>query len=223
MTTPSSARRPTDRTARRRGLTLVELLVALVLLGLVMTLVSQAMFQAARIARAADESTRTLGQRWSGGYGLSPVLANLVAPQEQKEPWFEGQAQRITGWSSAPISGADTGVERFEVSIRQDPDDGERSQLVNRPAGFGARLDVVAVFAARAEFAFVDRNGRSHPVWPPLATAGVARDATAADAEQLPRAVVVRDSRSGDELLRYPFQGETSRPLGPTKPFWEMQ
>ena len=219
MKRPSSPRRRTEaaRGAQlQRGLTLVELLVAIVLLGLVMTLVSQAMFQAAQIARAADDSTRTLTQRWAVGWGLAPLVANLVAPQEQKEPWFEGSAQRISGWSSAPISGGHTGVERFELSLRPDPDDSSRSLVISRASGFGAEVEVVAVFPGRAEFEFIDRAGRSSLVWPPLT-----RD-SAPDAEQLPRAVVVRDARGDQVLMRYAFSGETARPIAPGKPFWEV-
>jgi hypothetical protein len=196
------------------------MLVALVLLGLVMTLVSQAMFQAAQIARAADDSTRTLTQRWAGGWGLVPLVANLAAPPEQTEPWFDGSPQRIAGWSTAPLSAAGTGVERFELIFRADPDDNTRSQLVSRQSGFGAAVEVVAVFAGRAEFEFVDRAQRSGTTWPPLARGSAAT--AAPDAEQLPRAVVVRDTRSGQVLMRYAFLGESAKPVAPGRPFWEM-
>lgn len=213
------ALRKTDR--RTRGLTLIEMLVALVLLGLVMTLVSQAMFQAAQIARAADDSTRTLTQRWAGGWGLAPLVANLAAPQEQPEPWFEGSPQRIVGWSTAPLSGAGTGVERFELSFRPDPDDATRTQLVSRPSGLGAAVEVVAVFPGRAEFAFIGRAQTSATIWPPLAQPGGSNDKL--DAEQLPRAIEVRDAKTGLALMRYSFLGESARPVVPGRPFWEVQ
>lgn len=206
---------------RARGLTLIEMLVALVLLGLVMTLVSQAMFQAAQIARAADDSTRTLTQRWAGGWGLAPLVANLAAPLDQPEPWFEGSPQRIAGWSTAPLSGAGTGVERFELSFRPDPDDATRSQLVSRPSGFGAAVEVVAVFPGRAAFEFVGRAQTSTTTWPALAQSGAGSNTL--DAEQLPRAIVVRDATTGLALMRYSFLGESARPVVPGRPFWEVQ
>lgn len=212
--TPTSAEpvRPAQR-----GFTLVELLVALVILGFVMTLVSEAIFQVAQITRVADATTRGLASRWGAGWSASGLFANLTIPEESAIPALEGSSSRVTGFSTLPLDGSVTGLQRFDISLRPTVDRPVSTEMVTHSReGSSVRADtsVIAVFSGRAEFAYVDRAGKLMPGWP-----GVTRKEI--DAEELPRAVVVREVGSGNVLMWYPFLGETARPPPRGKPFWE--
>ena len=66
-------------------------------------------------------------------------------------------------------------------------------------------------------FALYADNMHRHGT-PPLSRAAESE----ADAEQLPRAVVVRDPGDGVVRMRYAFLGETAKPQAPARPFWEL-
>lgn len=219
MTRPSASHRTSPERARpaQRGFTLVELLVALVILGFVMTLVSEAIFQVAQITRVADATTRGLTSRWGAGWSASGLFANLAIPEESKAPALEGTASRISGFSTQPLDGGTTGLQRFEIELRatsEGPRATEMVTLARDGSSVRGTASVVAVFAGRAEFAYVDRAGKIVPVWP-----GITRKEL--DAEELPRAIVVRETGSGNVLMWYPFLGETARLPPRGKPFWE--
>lgn len=220
MTRRSASNRPSPEhaPARQRGFTLVELLVALVILGFVMTLVSEAIFQVAQITRVADATTRGLTSRWGAGWSASGLFANLAIPEESKAPSLEGTTSRVAGFSTQTLDGSITGLQPFEIELRATTDRPVSTEmLVHRREGSAVRspTSVIAVFAGRAEFAYVDRAGKTVPVWP-----GVTRNEL--DAEELPSAVVVREVNSGNVLMWYPFLGETARLPPRGKPFWEM-
>lgn len=205
--------------ARRRvgdaGFTLVEVLVSLVILGFVMSLVSEAVFQVAQIARAADANSRALASRWGAGWSASSLFANLLAPSlPRDEPVLTGDPARVSGYTSLPLDGGDTGITRFELMLQGDPDTSARTLLSAMPtaaAPGGARPTNVATFSGRAEFGYVDRQGAILDQWPPLTRTGF-------DPEDLPQAVVVREAGSGKTLMWYAFQGETIRPAASTLP-----
>ena len=71
----------------------------------------------------------------------------------------------------------------------------------------------MASFAGRTEFAYLDATGQLQPQWPPV-TVSATRDA-----DELPRAVVVRRPLGGEVLMWYPFQGDTRRPAPQSMPF----
>ena len=223
MTRPSASTRPSPERRGRRaarqqhGFTLVELLVALVILGFVMTLVSEAIFQVSQITRVADATTRGLTSRWGAGWSASGLFANLAVPEESKAPSMEGSSSRVAGFTTLPLDGSTTGVHRFELELRPAADRSTSTELVARTrtnSSVSGDASVVALFPARAEFAFVDRAGKTLPGWP-----GVTRKEI--DAEELTRAVVVREVGSGNVLMWYPFLGETARLPPRGKPFWE--
>lgn len=198
------------------GFTLVELLVSLVILGFVMSLVSEAVFQVAQIARAADANSRSLAARWGAGWSASSLFANLLAPGlPRQEPVLAGSTNRVSGYTSLPLDGGNTGITRFELNLAADPQNGGQtilSMVPTAPQPGGARPTTVATFPGRAEFAYVDRQGRILGDWPPATRTGV-------DPEDLPKAVIVREASTRNTLIWYPFLGETIRPAGSTLPF----
>lgn len=202
--------------SRQRGLTLVELLVAIVILGFVMTLVSETVFQVSQVARAAQTATATLSRQWASGWSVQALFANLVAPAEpaERSP-MEGTATRLTGYSTSAL-GDTPGVAPFELELRDGEEGSSATVMVWRdPADERSdRVEVVAGFDARVEFAYVDAAGQVSAVWPPTTR-------RADDEEDLPRAVIVRERDGGRALRWYPFLGEPARQKKPSRPFWE--
>lgn len=211
-------RSQTERRAHQRGLTLVELLVAMVILGLVMTLVSQAVAQVAQVARVAQESSQELHSSWNKGWALRGLLANLTAAPEGGDRPFEGDGDRISGFTLQPLSGPDMGVQPFRLRLSKDPASGQQLLIDELwQAGSGSPKPApVARFDRPVEFAFQDSVGAIHSQWP--APGFDARDVRA---PVLPRAVILRDQDSHATLMWLPFSGDAKRQNPRGKMFWE--
>ncbi len=212
-------RRPSIAAQAERGLTLVEMLVAMVILGFMLTLVSQAVQQVSQLVRAAEATTRTITGGWAGAWALQPTLSNLVWPIEQLDDGFKGTASRIDGFTNAPISGTNKGVQAFSLELRRNPTVRGQTEVWassdSKRLG-DSRAQLVASLDGVTEFAFVDQNGSLSPVWPPLTS-----KATGSDEVALPNAVVLRRVDSGTAVMWFGFEGEKLRPQPPAKPFWE--
>ena len=201
---------------REAGLTLVEMLVAMVILGFVMALVSEVVYQVSQVARAADAVSRGSATRWATGWSVNGLFANLLAPEEAgDDPVLVGTTRRISGYTAQPLDGSDRGIQPFELELRADPNGSKATELVS-VGSLGARTSsvaaVVAQFPGRAEFMFLDHAGISQSAWPPLARSDQA-------VEALPEAVIVRDPDSGRLMMWYGFQGEINKPRRSTNPF----
>ncbi len=188
------------------------MLVAMVILGFVMTLVAEVVFQVSQVARAADSVTRGSSARWGSGWSASTLFANMLAPEETgDDPVLTGTSRRVSGFSSQPLDGGDQGIEPFELELRPATDASRRTELMMLTGA--ARRErrepaVVAVYPGRAEFSFIDLSGQAQFVWPPLAR-------NEKNIESLPQAVAVRDADTGQLLMWYGFQGEIVKPKPP--------
>ena len=191
------------------GLTLIEMLVAMVILGFVMTLVSEVVFQVSQVARAADAVTRGSSARWGSGWSATALFANLLAPEETgDDPVLTGSSRRVVGFSSQPLDGGERGIERFELELRPAADNARTTEMVATSNGLrGERKDpaVVAIYPGRAEFSFIDLAGQAQFTWPALAR-------NEKNIESLPQAVMVKDADTGNLLMWYGFQGEITKP-----------
>lgn len=155
---------------RRHGLTLVELLVSLTIMGFVMTLVSQAVYQTGQIVRVADESVVHLAARWSRGWAVTALVANLAAPREGKLLPMTGSSAKLNGYSTAPVDAPDSGVQPFSLQLRGD--DAGGSELVYVPARPGAQPIIVAHWTSPVEFRYRAADGQRSDRWPTWTRSG---------------------------------------------------
>jgi general secretion pathway protein J len=202
-----------------RGLTLVEMLVALVILGFMLTLVSQAVQQVSQLVRAAETTTRAITGGWAGAWSLQPTLSNLVWPVEKQDDGFKGTPTRIEGFSNTPINGASVGLQPFTLELRRGTSAADQTEVWAtsegpRPGEPSAQL--VARLDGRVAFAFADKSGTKSPVWPLLT-----RNAADAEEATLPEAVMLLNLDNENLLMRFGFEGEKLRPRPPSKAFFE--
>lgn len=215
----------------KRGLTLVEMLVALVILGFVLTLVAQAVQQVSQLVRAAETTTRAITGGWSGAWVLQPTLANLVLPVEKYESGFKGRSERIEAFSARPLDGSTTGVKAFALELRRaaqnraegglegGPKSGQTTEIwathgTDQPVQ--ASTQMVAQLDGLLEFVYVDEAGLLSPVWPPASGLPVVLPDLV-----LPSAIGLRRVDSQALLMWFGIEGEKLRPKPASKPFWE--
>ena len=199
-----------------RGLTLVEMLVAMVILGFVLTLVAQAVQQVSQLVRAAEATTRAITGGWSGAWVLQPTLANLVLPVEKYESGFSGRSER-------PLDGSTVGVKAFALELRRAAQSAAQGSPTTEiwathgadPAAQGS-TQMVAQLDGLLEFVYADESGLLSLVWPPSS----ALPAAVPDVV-LPAAIGLRRVDSQALLMWFGIEGERLRPKPPSKPFWE--
>ncbi|HBD20986.1 MAG TPA: hypothetical protein DC063_13500 [Arenimonas sp.] len=153
-------RTPTPRRAAR-GFTLMEMLVVLMLLALTVGLVFDAlgMFRISneRIqARTAQQRAGTLVESW-----LADSIAGL-RPGRDPEPVFAGRDDGFIGLSLQPVRGGAGAPAPVAWSLESDADG---AWLAYRQGeAWSARFPAPE---AAVGFAYLDRDGRWHEVWPP--------------------------------------------------------
>lgn len=211
------------RSAVARGLTLVEMLVAMVILGFVLTLVAQAVQQVSQLVRAAEATTRAITGGWSGAWVLQPTLANLVLPVEKYESGFSGRSERMEAFSARPLDGSTVGVKAFALELRRAAQSAAQGSPTTEiwathgadPAAQGS-TQMVAQLDGLLEFVYADESGLLSLVWPP--SSGLP---AAVPDVVLPAAIGLRRVDSQALLMWFGIEGERLRPKPPSKPFWE--
>lgn len=193
-----------------RGLTLVELLVSMVIMGFVMTLVAQAVFQVGHIVRVADESVIRLGERWRAGWSLLPIMNNLVAPVEAGDRPLVGTAVRFEGHSTVSLWGDDTGVHPVVFALRPDGQKGTEMvyESVGGRTGVGDRGQVLARWPGRIELRYQATRGTEEIQWPPLTR-------TVLDGVLLPESIRLIDVGSGAMVMAFQVPAPAERQLPP--------
>jgi prepilin-type N-terminal cleavage/methylation domain-containing protein len=202
-----------------RGLTLVEMLVAMVILGFMLALVSQAVQQVSQLVRAAEAATRTITGGWAGAWALQPTLSNLVWPLEKQADGFKGTPTRIEGFSNAPLSGTSVGVQPFVLELRRGSSDPPQTEVWGTSEGLrpgATSTQLVARLDGAVAFAYANATGARSPVWPALTS-----QSGEADPIGLPHAVVLQAPDGQNTSMWFAFEGEKLRPKPPSKAFFE--
>jgi len=178
------------------GLTLIELLVSLVILGFVITVMSGAFFQIGQVVRIAESVNGQFQPRWVHMYALTDVVANLYMPDREEKP-FVGDAAGFRAFSLSVPQGDWGQLQPVQVSIVAN---GVGSDLTVAMAD--EKPIVVASWDAPMEFGYLAVDGSTESMWPPFGHGDQA----------MPSGVIVHAS-DGDQKIELiaPY-------LGPRKP-----
>lgn len=201
---------------RTEGLTLVELLVTVVILGFVIALMSGAFFQVAQVLRVATASGNGFQARWQQSRALHDVVGNLVY-LETEAPSLVGRADRFDCVTLASPVGVPGVAEMLSVALVSSGD--ERTRLVLAPLEATGLSDTAVLGSGRAndlgkgiewtqwpgrlEFRYVDADGAEHATWPPMGAAAT---------NEAPRAVVIRETGQASAIRVAVYEGGRAPP-----------
>ena len=172
---------------KQAGLTLIELLVSLVILGFVVTIMSGAFSQMAQVVRIAENVNGNFQGQWVRLNALRDLVANLTLPKNIEKPF----------------SGNDTGFEAYTLAMPQR----DWGQVTLATATLKPNTDggtdlfvsaenvpplIVASWKMPVVMEYQTIQGATESVWPPMS--GKAEDV-------LPRAVVIR-AKSGEQRVQ---------------------
>lgn len=189
----------------QRGLTLLETLVTLVLVALVAGLMSQGMFQVARIEQLLQGQQlvgqlETLRRVW-----VQQALEGLMPGATDSSERFTGNAIELTGLSSLLPLGESQGPVLMRLRIDFDPGLGQsrvllsRVEPLSRPAGPPVAL--LQWPGQRGSWRYLDESGSWQPQWPPLSFSAPSATSTAArKPDALPRLIAL-DPGQGEAWL----------------------
>lgn len=168
------------------GLTLIELLISLVILGFVVTIMSGAFFQVGQVVRVAENVNGQFQPQWVRLNALKDVVANLVLPENVEHP-FTGDSRSFDSYSLSLPQGDWGTVQAFKVKLEDRPQGGTDLLL-----GAGdEKAVVVASWDIPVQLEYLMVDGSAESMWPPLGK----------KVEDLPRGVVLRAS-SGERLVQ---------------------
>lgn len=193
----------------QRGLTLIELLVTMVLLGFVVALMSGAFVQIAQMLRISSEHGNGFIGRWVPSRTLQDIVANLSPDPSEPNP-VVGTAQRVTLSTLALPPSFSGAIKRATIEVRQDSYSATtpaQSTLTLLEAAANSPLDQtkpveLGVFNGRLIFVYFDARGREFRQWPPQGTT---------QPDKLPSAIGLRDEADQNKLLHLAFyEGEVT-------------
>lgn len=174
------------RTLQQSGMTLIELLVSLVILGFVVTIMSGAFFQVSQVVRIAENVNGQFQSQWVRSHALTDLVGNLVLLPDTEIP-FEGDASGFEGYSlSLPQS--DWGsVQQFKAKLEKRPHGGADLTVV-----VGDQKPVlIASWDIPIKLEYLAVDGTSQAMWPPFGKV----------TKEMPAGVVVR-ADSGEQLVQ---------------------
>jgi general secretion pathway protein J len=170
---------------RQAGMTLIELLVSLVILGFVVSIMSGAFFQVAQVVRIAENVNGQFQPQWVRLHALTDLVGNLVIHDVERP--FEGDSVGFSGYSLS-LPQADWGhVQQFQTKLESNPQGGTDLTLISG----NEKPLVIASWAMPVKLEYLAIDGSNQTMWPPFGKV----------VNEMPAGVVVRAS-SGEQLLQ---------------------
>jgi prepilin-type N-terminal cleavage/methylation domain-containing protein len=167
----------------QRGLTLIELLVTIIILGFTMSLMSGAFNQIGQMLRISSEHSSGFLERWNRSRAVFDIISNMVIDPALERPFIGTPQELHLVTLASPLE--QQGVARpIRISLK-DAKESKNTEVwiaqdsKNAPPGLRQ-----TELPGRIEFRFIDHQGNTHQQWPP---AGVA------DARPMPSAIVLID------------------------------
>ena len=182
--------------AQQRGLTLIELLVTMVILGFVVATLSGALTQISQMLRISAEQTNGFLGRWTQTRALFDIVANMVPDPTQDEP-FKGTPTRI---ELVSLSTPETPLgqpRRLRLTLGPVKDEPRQTQIdiseLDTDAAAPAQPQWLANFEGRVEFRYLDKQQKEHSQWPVN---------NGQQTQQMPTAIVLRDTDQQASVIR---------------------
>lgn len=172
---------------KQAGLTLIELLVSLVILGFVVTIMSGAFYQVAQVVRIAENVNGNFQGQWVRLNALRDLVANLALPKNIEKP-FTGNDTSFEAYTLAMPQGDWGQVTLATATLKSNADGGTDLSVSaeNMPPL------IVASWKMPVVLEYQTIQGTMESIWPPMS--GKAEDG-------LPRAVVIR-AKSGEQRVQ---------------------
>jgi len=177
---------------RQNGLTLIELLVTIVILGFTVALMSGAFTQISQMLRVSSEQSNGFLARWNNNRALYDIVTNMVIDPALEKPFLGSYRQLDTTTTSPPDLAPGT-PRVIRLNLKQPSSSNDFTELwleSTNPSRPGMKL---ATYSHRLEFRFVDHLGREHQQWPPN---GIAEQ------RPMPNAVLLRDIDQQNMVFR---------------------
>jgi len=204
-----------------RGFTLIEVLIALAITSMVVSVLMSSVFYGAKVQSAIREELVEREQSLRTKDWFTNVLGACVPADGLSGSAFEGRPHEVVCETLAPLQGKKfLPSQRIRISLRQGTE--RTTQLVYAPAAVPTEEQVLMdIGDGSAEFAFLGVSGVEVPTWPVKPN----------DPETLPRRIVLKLKSRADPtstevwnvaLLATPWlepKGEALRPFGSERPF----
>lgn len=180
----------------QNGLTLIELLVTMVILGFVIATLSGALTQISQMLRISSEQTNGFLGRWTQSRALFDIVTNMVPDPTLDEP-FKGTGQSIELVSLASLEGPLGPPKRLRLTLRPVKDQSNDTQIelsdIELEAVNPAPPQWLANFSGRLEFRYLDKQQQEHRTWPIK---------NGQQTQQMPTGVVLRDTDKQETIVR---------------------
>jgi general secretion pathway protein J len=192
------------RPNHQQGLTLIELLVTMVLMGFIVALMSGAFVQISQMLRISSEHGNGFSGRWVQSRALNDIVGSLVADPALPIP-LTGAPARVSLTTLALPPSVNGVAQRVTLELRADSS-GATTLRLERLLEPGIRSEEtmfeLARFGGRLSFFYLDAQGNEHPQWPPSG---------ATQTDKLPSAIGIRDStRQGAVMQVAHYEGTPS-------------
>jgi prepilin-type N-terminal cleavage/methylation domain-containing protein len=184
--------------AKQQGLTLIELLVTMVILGFVIATLSGALTQISQMLRISSEQTNGFLGRWTQSRALFDIVANMV-PDPTQDQAFKGTPTRIELVSLTAPDAPIGQPRRLRLSLGPVKDQPRQTQLQisefddNGKTSIQEPAQWLANFEGRVEFRYIDKQQKEPGQWPVD---------HGQQTQQLPTAILMRDTDRPETVIR---------------------
>ena len=149
-----------------RGFTLIEVLIALAITGMIVSVLMSSVFYGAKVQSAVRQELIERERLLRSKSWFSELLGGCLAADSASGSAFEGGAQEITCDSVMPLHGRKfLGAQRIRLSLSASSE--KNQQLVYRQSVNDTNGQIIAEFPpGTAVFTFVGTDGVDVATWP---------------------------------------------------------
>lgn len=156
-----------SQSALQVGFTLIEVLIALAITGMVVSVLMSSVFYGAKVQSGIRLELLDREQLLRGKAWFTEVLATCLPADTASGSAFEGTAQQIVCDTLMPLQGSTVlGAQRVRLALRKPP--GQSAlQLVYSPLSSSLEPQVLTELPfGEGQFSFTDANAKRTSKWP---------------------------------------------------------